>query len=91
MALEPLPQDAVEISAMLGKKLPGCAFCGATSLVIGSSVNETPDFSKTSVYQTRVSCECGASLFYNARTRGEAQRECFSRWSQRATAKENCL
>jgi hypothetical protein len=84
MALKPLPADDTELLTAATTVLPSCPFCG-DHVVMMSSINETPAYRSSPIFQSKIACMCGASFSRNAESREQAQRECVEGWSRRTT------
>lgn len=88
MALEPLPQDALELKMSISlDALPPCPFCGGGRLLMTSGVNHFPAVGNGALYQSVISCTdhwCTARVIRNCRTREDAQNGVIDAWSRRA-------
>lgn len=88
MALEPLPQDALELRMSISlDALPACPFCGGKRLLMTSGVNYFPAVGDGALYQSSISCTdywCSARVIRNCRTREDAQQGVIEAWSKRS-------
>lgn len=76
MTLKPLPADANELLTAAATVLPSCPFCGYHA-VMTSSVNETPAFRSSPIFQTKIPA-CVARHFRE--TRQAASRPSANAW-----------